>query len=133
MKIRWAKRVKAILRVLANVPYVEEAASYIVGRRDMPGIPSDEIPDIAPIQPQVDTYQNLRLNLFIPSINVSDAFGGISTAVRIFERLGSIVQSASDVPLRIITDTRTTDESVVDLGKWRLVDPGDTTSRYQIL
>jgi hypothetical protein len=78
--------------------------------------------------------KSLRLNLLVPTINVSGSFGGIPTAVRIFEQLGNIVQRTSDVRLRIIiTDYRTTDESVVDLTKWRFLDSENSDYRYQIL
>jgi hypothetical protein len=132
MKFRWKEPVKIALRAFANVPYVVEAAAFITRQVDT-STPSYEIREVAPIQPQVDTSESLRLNLLIPSINVSDAFGGIVTAVRIFEQLGKIVQSTSDVRLRIITDARITDESVVDLAKWRLLQSESPESRYEIV
>ncbi len=133
MKVWWKELGKGILRSSANVPYVETAARYIVGQRDTPRLPSYEIPEVAPIQPQASDSKSLRLNLFIPSLNVSDSFGGIPTAVRIFEQLGNIVQSTCEVKLRIITNTRTTDESVVDLTKWRSRESTDSDHPYQIL
>ena len=88
--------------------------------------------EIDRIRTEMDACEALRLNLFIPSINVSDLFVGIFTAVRLFEQLGEILGSRSDVRMRIITDRRTTDHSVVDLTKWKLTDQKDE-ARYQIL
>jgi len=120
---------KGTLRTFGNIPYVEAAAKYIVNQRSAP---TYEIPEIDPIRTEMDACEALRLNLFIPSINVSDSFGGIFTAVRLFEELGEILGSRSDVRMRIITHRRTTDHSVVDLTKWKLTDQKDE-ARYQIL
>jgi len=130
----WGKElVKGILRRSANAPHVAAAAQYILSQRQAPQFPFYEVPEVAPIRPHASIGKHLRLNLFIPSINAADSFGGIATAVKIFEQLGSIVQGASDVRLRIITDKRLADESVVDLGKWRILDSTDADVRYQVL
>ena len=134
MKIWWKELPKGMLRMFAKVPLVETAARYILSQRKTPSAPSYEIPEVAPIRPRASISKSLRLNLLIPSINVSDSFGGIPTAVRIFEQLGNILQTTSDVVLRIIvTDIQTTDELVVDLTKWRLLESKDSDYRYQIL
>ena len=134
VKFHWKEPVKAVLRAVAKVPYAREAANFIVRGGERPSVPSYEFQDMAPIQPQADSSERPRLNLLIPSINVSDAFGGIATAVRIFEQLGHIAQGmSSDLRFRIITDARITDESLVDLTKWRCLDAADADPRYQII
>lgn len=56
-----------------------------------------------------------RINLIIPSINPREAYGGISTAIKLFEELSS--ELAGDFDRRIIvTDSRVSYES---LGRWR--------------
>ena len=137
MKIRWKEFVKGILQRAGNVPYVEAAARHILSQRKAPSAPSYEtpyeIPGVDLIRPQTSISNGLRLNLFVPSINVSDSFGGIATAVKLFEQLGDIVQTTSDVRLRIITDTRIIDDSVVDLAKWAVLDSNHSDHRYQIV
>lgn len=137
MKAWWALLAKGILRACASVSYVETAAKYIVSQRKpppaIPPPPTYEIWEVAPIRPQASSCENLRLNLLVPSINASDSFGGISTAVRIFEQLGEILQDRSDIRMRIITDTRMTDDSIVDLTKWRPPGPREPDERYQIV
>ena len=134
MEIWWKERTKDILRRFSAVPHVEAAARFVLSQREAPRIPSYEIREIAPIRPREDIRTGLRLNLLIPSINVSDSFGGIVTAVRIFEQLGDLLEATSDVRLRIIvTDIHVSDDLVVDVAKWGLPDSKDSDRRYQIL
>jgi len=121
---------KGVLRTCGNLSYVESAAKYITNQRNAP---TYEIPEITPIRVEADARENLRLNLFIPSINVSDSFGGIFTAVKLFEQLGDILRAESDIQMRIITHRSTTDESVVDLTKWKLGGPQKFDAPYQVI
>lgn len=72
------------------------------------GIEAFNIPEITPIQPRPSKFQGTRLNLLIPSIEFRDTYGGISTALRIFEKLKTSVPHA-----RILV----TDASVRDYDK----------------
>jgi len=134
MNVWWKKRIKGVLRRSRRLPFVEGAARAVLNEEAAtPSVPFYEIRDVSPIRPQASMCPGLRLNLFVPSINAAHSFGGIRTAVRIFEQLGDIVESTSDVRLRMITNTRTFDESVVNLAKWRRLDSQDSDHRYQIL
>ena len=54
------------------------------------------IPEIEPIQPKKDeTEGQLRLNLLIPSLNSEHVFGGIATALKMFEALRKQLQCAA--------------------------------------
>ena len=117
----------------AAAQYVLSQRGYVYSQRETPTVQLGEVPEIAPIQPREDFCDSLRLNLLVPTIDVSHSFGGVSTAVRVFEQLGNIVQSTSDVRLRIITDTPTSDESIVDLSKWSMRDTADADPRHQII
>src|SRR5215831_21121017 len=133
MNVWWKKHIKGVLRRSRRLPFVEGAARAILNEDPTPRVPFYEIRDVSPIRPQASMCHGLRLNLLVPSINAAESFGGIRTAVRIFEQLGDIVESTSDVRLRMITNTRTIDESVVNLAKWRRLDSQDSDHRYQIL
>lgn len=58
------------------------------------GVEAFNIPEIAPIVPRPSKLQGTRLNLLIPSIEFRDTYGGVSTALRIFEKLKSSVPHA---------------------------------------
>ncbi|MFZ3383346.1 MAG: hypothetical protein WA144_05420, partial [Candidatus Methanoperedens sp.] len=51
------------------------------------GVEAFNIPEITPIVPRPSKLQVTRLNLLIPSIEFKDTYGGVSTALRIFEKL----------------------------------------------
>ena len=128
---RWVKQLaKEACEPVAAYRFVEAAAKYIVSQRNTP---TYEIPEIEPIRAVVDASHGLRLNLFIPSINVSDLFGGTYTAVQLFEQLGDILRSSADIRMRIITHRPIRDELVVDLTKWKLSKTHDFNVPYQLI
>ena len=133
MKAWWKELGKGILRSSGRFSYVEAAARHVLSVKEAPTTPAYDIPEITPLRPHAIISNRLRLNLLVPSINVSDSYGGILTALRMFELLGRRIESTSDARLRIVTSTRIADESIVDLRKWKILDPGDSDYRYEIL
>lgn len=49
------------------------------------------IPEITPLTPHLTNYSGRRLNLLIPSIQRGHIYGGIATALSLFEKLAQIV------------------------------------------
>jgi len=133
MAVWWKELGKGILRSSGRLSYIEAAARHILSAKDAPTIRTYEIPEIAPLRPHPSTSGRLRLNLLVPSINLSDSYGGILTALRVFERLGELIVSSSDAKLRIVTNTLIRDASIVDLSKWNVVGSNDSDARYQVL
>jgi hypothetical protein len=56
------------------------------------------IPEITPINCRISKNENLRLNIFLPSIDNKHIFGGIHTAIKFYNELAK----ATDAYLRII-------------------------------
>ncbi|WP_331297305.1 rhamnan synthesis F family protein [Methylobacterium hispanicum] len=70
-----------------------------------------------------DTNSRPRLNLLIPTLSPEFRFGGINTAIRIFEEIAA--ELGGDFDLRILCTTRALDlEAVCTLPGWILVAPG---------
>lgn len=78
---------------------------------------STHIGEITPIQARPSDFQALRFNLLVPSINKEHLFGGISTALRFFERL-----VPDNVEKRIIlTDAAPNDDDLQAFKEYKLV------------
>jgi hypothetical protein len=129
LRNRLKQLAKGALRTCGHIGYVERAADYIVRQRKTL---TCEVPEVVPIRAQPDACENLRLNLFIPNINAYEAYGGMTTAVKIFEQLGDVLRGSSDIRMRIITNKRTTDESIVDLSKWRTRDARELDMPHEL-
>ncbi|MBQ7347840.1 MAG: glycosyltransferase family 2 protein [Clostridia bacterium] len=93
-----------VKRMLKRIPPVAALARAL--RREL--MPSSEIsiPEIGPINAREDTSGNtsFRLNFMTPSVDVAHVFGGISTAMNLFENLrkqlncdGRIISTDADV------------------------------------
>ena len=80
--------ISTIFFELARHQYSKYAISEQVGNVAF------NIPEIAPIVPRPSKLNGTRLNLLIPSIEFKDTFGGVSTALRIFEKLKASVPHA---------------------------------------
>jgi hypothetical protein len=52
---------------------------------------SVSIPEITPLDVHIVAGEYKRINLLVPSVNKSDVFGGISTAITLFEKLIEIL------------------------------------------
>src|SRR4051794_20445135 len=48
---------------------------------------STSIPEITPCVPRLDASEDIRLNILLPSINAAHYFGGIHTAVMLYQSL----------------------------------------------
>ncbi len=111
-----------IKRVLKRIPPVAALARRI--RREL--MPSAEIrvPEIAPITPRKDKLlgDEFRLNFVTPSVDVAHVFGGISTAMNLFEELrkqlncrARIITTEADVILS--TSTAPTEYCVAEASR----------------
>ena len=84
-------------------------------------------PDLANIATRPDRRTRPRLNLIIPTLKPELRFGGITTAIRLFEEIATAL--GPDLDLRIICQTRALDlESMIALPGWRLVGLGVATA-----
>ena len=93
-----------VKRVLKRIPPVAALAKAI--RRELMPCAEVSIPEIGPIKAREDVSGNtsLRLNFMTPSVDVAHVFGGISTAMNVFESLrrqlncdGRIISTDADV------------------------------------
>lgn len=101
---------------------------HTVKRNLMPPV-SYVIPEVGQIQPREckTVFNSLRINLLIPSVDRSEVFGGISTALSFFEEL----RKASDFPARIIvTDASLRMETSVLSEEYCLVDRKDDPDTF---
>jgi len=64
--------------------------------------PNYAIPEIISLLPKTSTFNDARLNILIPSIKQEHMFGGISTALKFFERLADSMNVKRRI---IVTDT----------------------------
>ncbi|MFD0933915.1 rhamnan synthesis F family protein, partial [Methylobacterium trifolii] len=82
--------------------------------------------DLTPIATRPDGRTRPRLNLIIPTLKPELRFGGITTAIRIFEEIAEALGGSVD--LRIICQTRALDlESMLAFPGYRLVGFGACT------
>ena len=129
MRMGWKRLGARILRSSGRLGYVEAAARHVLSGRGGPRSPAYEIQELTPLRPRESVCPQLRLNLLVPSINVSDSYGGIRTAVKMFELLGKAVGGTSGVRLRIVTSAPVIDESIVDLARWERLDSDESDNR----
>jgi len=100
--IRMAKRSKLVAKT-----YQHAKSNFI----------STHIGEITPIQARPSDFQALRFNLLVPSINKEHLFGGISTALKFFERL-----VPANVEKRIIlTDAAPNDDDLKAFKEYKLI------------
>ncbi|MBR2927028.1 MAG: glycosyltransferase [Clostridia bacterium] len=76
-----------VKRILKRIPPVAAAARAL--RRELMPPSESGVPEIQPMQARKDTSgnTNLRLNFITPSVDVAHVFGGISTAMNLFESI----------------------------------------------
>ena len=74
-----------VKRVLKKFPPVAAAARKL--RRELVPSPEMNVPEITPIGFREDENTSFRLNFMTPSVDVAHVFGGISTAMQLFEAL----------------------------------------------
>lgn len=88
-----------------------------------------DIPEITPLNIKPSNIQgSLRLNLLIPSVNKEHAFGGINTALNLFEELRMIMDCRS----RIICVDATIGKDNILPTEYRVVDAEqDNSADYQ--
>ncbi len=67
----------------------------------------------------LSTSKKPRLNLLVPTINPSQAFGGISTALKVFAALEARYASVADFRI-IVTDTRTRPEALAAYPRYEI-------------
>lgn len=74
-----------VKRILKRIPPVAHLAQAL--RREL--MPANEcnVPEIQPIEARREEGEALRLNFMTPSVDVAHVFGGISTAMNLFESL----------------------------------------------
>lgn len=77
------------------------------------------IPEIVPIVPRPSKLQGVRLNLLIPSIEFKDTYGGVSTALRIFDKLKADMPHARI----LVTDAIVHDYDKKKFREYTLSDP----------
>lgn len=86
-----------------------------------------EIPEVLAISPRIDTEDNkkLRINLLTPSVDIKHVFGGISTAIKLFESL----RDELGCEVRIITtDAPVIEASSVVSKDYKIVSCDDTSN-----
>ncbi|MBE6601019.1 MAG: glycosyltransferase family 4 protein [Ruminococcaceae bacterium] len=74
-----------VKRVLKKFPPVAVAARKL--RRELMPSPEMNVPEITPLGFREDENASFRLNFMTPSVDVAHVFGGISTAMQLFEAL----------------------------------------------
>ncbi len=76
-----------VKRMLKKFPPLAAAAKAL--RRELVKSPENNVPEIMPLGVREDDPENtaFRLNFMTPSVDVSHVFGGISTAMQLFEAL----------------------------------------------
>ena len=76
-----------IKRLLKKFPPLAAAARSL--RRSLAPSPESNVPEITPLGVRPDIAENtaFRLNFMTPSVDVAHVFGGISTAMQLFEAL----------------------------------------------
>ncbi len=76
-----------VKRLLKRIPPIAAAARAL--RREMMPASECNVPEIHPLTPRKDSTgnQNLRLNFMTPSVDIAHVFGGISTAMQLFESI----------------------------------------------
>src|SRR3984893_2733319 len=75
-----------------------------------------------------------RLNLLLPTINPSQSFGGISTALKIFRDLEKLYDSVADFRI-VVTDAQTRWEALAQFKKYKFtaLSVHDTNERHEIV
>jgi len=107
------KRNEVIYKIIKNI---NAATGDQIQNSDF----SVEIPETTAITARIDTKmeKRRRLNLLIPSLNIKDVFGGISTALVFFQELCS----RADIDSRIIvTDSHLDEKNVLFLNEYKIV------------
>jgi O-antigen biosynthesis protein len=88
--------------------------------------------EITPLEVKAHQAEFRRLNLVVPSINKKDIFGGISTAIAMFEKMLEILPS--DFHARIILTETSVDSPVRNFSDYTISSLGqDNHSRLQVV
>lgn len=94
---------------------------------------SNLILQITPIIVKKSKLDFERINILVPSINKEHFYGGVSTALRIFDEI--IKKTNKDTKVRmILTDAMPNKEAINKFGKYKLVScDDDIDAKYQLL
>lgn len=109
----------------------ENIRSQIVSEQPQPGI---DIPEIQSLEARrvILPENKTRVNILVPSLDIQHVFGGIATALSVFEKIGSYCGIMQRI---IVTDGCVNQDTMVQLPhKYKVVEcDRDAMANYQIV
>lgn len=121
-----------MMKVKETIKYMICKARPEFSCKDCENIVSTDIPELTPIEIKPSTYKPKRVNVFLPSINRSDVFGGISTAINFFKKLEDVL--SDEFSFRVIITDAAKSDTVNDFDGYKTVGlEDDLEHKYQLV